>query len=222
MDSSVLQRYLTEVINQYRFAVLSLEMLRKSLDLHDLDIPDDKSVDDYVFLYAHAFLTHVASISKLLWPEARTRQRRPLAEERSEELRSILNISEDSPINNRRLRNHFEHYDERLDEWASEERRYYIDRIIAPIGTISGFDDKDYMRRFDPTTFQLFFHGESFDLLEAEKEIMIIGRSALDTRREIDAFPKGMLHAVCPECEKVRWDTSLTCSYCGAPVFEEF
>ena len=71
MDPSILQRYLTEIINQYRFAILSIERLRISLELDDMDIPDVKTVDDYVFLYAHAFLTHVANISKLLRPDMR-------------------------------------------------------------------------------------------------------------------------------------------------------
>jgi len=43
------------------------------------------------------------------------------------------------------FRNHFEHFDERLEEWAkSSERHNFVDSNIGPPNMIDGIDPKDY------------------------------------------------------------------------------
>ena len=49
-----------------------------------------------------------ANISKLLWPDKKF-------EARGKELRELLSVPTDSPITARDFRNHFEHFDERLE-----------------------------------------------------------------------------------------------------------
>jgi len=42
--------------------------------------------------------------------------------------------------------------------------------IMSP-GAISGIDINDFMRNLDPNTLTLTFHGDSYNLLDAEHEI---------------------------------------------------
>src|SRR5690348_10824095 len=46
------------------------------------------------------------------------------ASERSTILRDELRVADDSPLLDRRLRNHFEHFDMRIQEWASKTTRH--------------------------------------------------------------------------------------------------
>jgi hypothetical protein len=55
-----------------------------------------------------------ANISKLLWGNDSA------AAKRRSSLRRLLRVGDDSPLRNRRLRNHFEHFDERLEAWVRD------------------------------------------------------------------------------------------------------
>ncbi len=73
------------------------------------------------------------------------------------------------------MRNHFEHYDERLDDWwKTSEAHNHADMNI---GTITGLDPKDSFRALDPKTMEAIFWGERFDLrsivAEAERILPI-------------------------------------------------
>ncbi|KLO24395.1 hypothetical protein [Marinitoga sp. 1155] len=83
-----------------------------------------------------------------------------------------MKISEDSLIKSRKFRNHFEHFDERLDEWFKATENYnYVDSNIGDIKTINGIDVKDILRNFNPKNFELIFRGEKYELQPVIKEI---------------------------------------------------
>ena len=70
-------------------------------------------------------------------------------------------------LEDRRLRNHLEHYDERLDNWAaSSTNKNIVDGWVGARSGIggSGIADSDIMRLYDPATHTFVFRGESFDL----------------------------------------------------------
>jgi hypothetical protein len=70
-------------------------------------------------------------------------------------------------LKDRRLRNHLEHYDERLDDWVeSSPRRVYVDMSMGPkeAVTAGGIQDSEVMRLFDPKTWIFAFRGEEFNL----------------------------------------------------------
>ena len=87
-----------------------------------------------------------------------------------------MGIDDESALRSRKFRNHFEHYDERLEKWLmSSERHNYIDSNIGPIGSIPGFVVTDYIRNFDPTTWTLTFRGDRYELapvLRAVKDLL--------------------------------------------------
>lgn len=181
MDPFIKTIFLDEVKIQCEFALMSMNYLRGSLQRRD--ITDIHTRIMMVFHQAHAFLIHVANLSKLFWPDRKTIRKWPNAKIRGEELRKILKISENSPIKNRRFRNHFEHYDDRIEEWAvTSQRKNYADMNIMTPGGISGIDIKDFMRNLDPNALILTFHGDSYDLIDAESEIKRIFKILIGSR----------------------------------------
>jgi hypothetical protein len=72
-----------------------------------------------------------------------------LLPERGAELKVNLEVEEDSPLEPRTFRNHFEHFDLRLEQWAiSMEPRRCVDSNIASPGMISSIEPGDYLRHF--------------------------------------------------------------------------
>lgn len=55
-------------------------------------------------------LVAAGNVSKILWPNEKYKVR-------GEKLRQLLNVEKDNPLSNRKFRNHFEHYDERIEEY---------------------------------------------------------------------------------------------------------
>jgi hypothetical protein len=70
------------------------------------------------------------------------------------------------------MRNNYEDLDERIDRWRKESKRHnYSDYYIGPIGFISGVDDIDMFRGFDPDTSTVLFWGQSFNIKEILDEV---------------------------------------------------
>jgi hypothetical protein len=108
---------------------------------------------------AQALLVAAGNVSKLLWPP------NPKYQQRGRELRASLGVKEDSPLAPRTFRNHFEHFDERLEDWAtSSNRRSLVDSSVVPAGAIQGVDPGDFLRNLDPDTYSLTFRGDAYDL----------------------------------------------------------
>ncbi len=119
MDSFLMSVFITEVETQCAFALRAIEQLRRSLATQD---------SKAVFFYAQASLSSAGNVSKLLWPPS------PKIPDRGKKLRESRGISDDSPVAPRRFRNHFEHFDERLEEWAMTSKR----RNLVDIDLIAG------------------------------------------------------------------------------------
>ena len=111
-------------------------------------------------------LTAAANIAKAAWgSEGR------LAEERRP-LRESLSITDGSPIANVDLRNHLEHYDERLDRWyRTSEQHNHADYMVGPPMMISGIAPTDVFRHFDPVSGVVIFWGEHYNLSELVEAI---------------------------------------------------
>jgi hypothetical protein len=142
-----------------------------------------KAASDRLWYAVQAFLVAAGNISTLLWPSYRKGEGR--TPERGPELRAGLAVEEDSPLAPRTLRNHFEHFDERLEEWAvSPGPRKVVDSNIGPVSAISGYDPKSLLRHFDPATFTVIFRGETYDLPPVIEAIEAIHQRATEKLRE--------------------------------------
>jgi len=153
MEKMVLQIFQGEIEKQCKFAIIAIEQIKTGLANTNSDL-------DVVWYAIQNFLVAVANISKFFWPQY------PISQKRGEELRNSLGIKNDSPIGPRKFRNHFEHFDERLEDWATSSKRHnFIDSNIGPLNMmIAGIDQQDFLRNFDPTTWTLTFRGDKYEL----------------------------------------------------------
>lgn len=150
--------YVGEVEHQIHYAKMCFENYKKARQ--DGDIP-------LIFFYVHHFVVHAANIDKLLMPKPTNPRMKILG--KYFDLASI-NLKEF-----RRLRNHLEHFDERLDNWVlNHEGHTFFDMNLVD-GT-RGFPEKAFLRAMDGDVFK--FYGESYDLslmfdqlAEIEKQI---------------------------------------------------
>lgn len=127
--------------------------------------------EDHVELWSaiQSILVAAANVSKILWPQ------RELSTARGKKLRTLLNIDDSNLLSDRKLRNHFEHYDERIEKWFEKNGSgVYMDMSIDPFESIWGSNLDNRHRVYNPVTQVLTFRGESVDLaaiLKALEEI---------------------------------------------------
>jgi hypothetical protein len=160
-----------EAQKQARMAYMSaknIDYYLKELfsEANSFDFNKDIEDKDQFWLNIQSFLICSANVSKLLWGEyGKSHERK--------EVRALLQTGDKSELRSRRLRNHFEHYDQRLIDWNKESKTKSIaQNIIAPEGTLDDvMDKKDMMRYYDPSTGIVTFRGETFKLGPVSKEI---------------------------------------------------
>ncbi|NJE47332.1 hypothetical protein E3E35_07955 [Thermococcus sp. GR7] len=173
VEKQLLRMYIYELHLQARFAQYAYnQMIRSLCGLLNLSPQDDSALKETlrleVFYNAHSFLTHVANISKILAPD-KGRKRKEILEELGL-LEKELEIHKA-----RRLRNHLEHYDERLEKWFGESKAHnYADMNIMPRSAIVGIDPKDFLRNLDPETLHFMFQAEDYDLQKLKAEVDLI------------------------------------------------
>ena len=112
-----------------------------------------------------SILSASANVSKILWPDKRRKLR-------GEYLRRLLNIDEKHILSDRSVRNSFEHYDERLEDWFEENDTCgYCD--LALEAQIPGLlmPPKKSHRSYDQYTHELKFREEKINLRELLAEL---------------------------------------------------
>ena len=114
---------------------------------------ESRSAIPDIFFHLHHFLSHAAMVDKILDPKPGT--------ERYLTLSGKINLSGLDLKSFRKLRNHLEHFDERLEKWVSEYDGYPFFDMNLVTGT-KGFPKQAFLRALDAHTFK--FHGEDYDL----------------------------------------------------------
>ena len=160
-----------------------MEVFRKEMDKFKLE---NDVLSNHLWYSLQNFLVAVGNISKIFWVYPKDGDAPTSSEqhgmERAEKLRKIYLVDEEPPYKSRKFRNHFEHFDQRIDDWAtSSTRKCFVDSNICPKGSIVGMDQNDEFRNLDPQTFTLTFAGKEYELLpvyEAIKELhqIVIGK----------------------------------------------
>jgi hypothetical protein len=136
--------YVREALKQLEFAKRSFAEFEEAEALDDVAS---------IFFHLHHFIVHVTNVDKLLDPKP--------GSERAILLKGLIDFSsiDFKPI--RRLRNHLEHFDERLDMWVKNfDGQTFFDMNIVT-GT-RGFPEKAFLRALDGRIFK--FHGENYEL----------------------------------------------------------
>jgi hypothetical protein len=117
----------------------------------------------------HEALGHSAALSRFFFPAAVT----PLARARAARLRRTFEVADNSPLQNRDLRNALEHFDERLDEYLLGDIAGYI--LPEPLVEDAGLADDGcghIFRLVDPDAeiFVLLGRKHSFGAMRQEAE----------------------------------------------------
>ncbi len=136
--------YLREAICQLEYAKRSYSEFQKAKELNDTFS---------VFYNLHHFIIHVTNVDKLFDAKAGTN--------REAILRSFSKLPELDLKPIRKLRNHLEHFDERLDTWVlNHDGHAFFDNNI--VTGSKGFPEKVFLRALDGDVYK--FYGESFQL----------------------------------------------------------
>ena len=122
MDEFVKNVFLLELKRQVYFADKASKQIDLAIQMFEAPIsqpPDTEillAIESDVFRNIHSFLSHASNVSKILWPSKKANS------ERGDELRKELGLSPDNVLKKRALRDHLEHFDERMDAWAQQSK----------------------------------------------------------------------------------------------------
>lgn len=148
MEQMLREAMLRQIAEQCVAAMMAVQLLNAALGRLDeervhrqqhggmADPQQTEITRDQLWFSNHALLNAAANVSKHLWPARRKRQAvQDAFPDRGEELRAILGVDDNSPLNTRDVRNDFEHADERLEEWWPDNANHNLaTRTIGPIG----------------------------------------------------------------------------------------
>jgi hypothetical protein len=142
--------FVFEIAQQAKIAIRASERLRAA---------DDHFDNLEVWSSIQSILIAAANVSKILWPSRKS------SVARGEMLRALLKVDDQNLLSDRNFRNHFEHYDERIEDWFEKNRSaVYTDLSISPFKSIWGNDPSSHHRAYNPLTQTLTFRGEAVDL----------------------------------------------------------
>ena len=142
--------FIGEIVKQTKIAKRADERLQANNDNFD---------ELEVWCSIQSILVAAGNVSKILWPSRKS------SAARGEKLRSLLDIDKCNILSDRKLRNHFEHYDERIEDWFEKSRSLgYIDSRIDPLQSNFSNNNTNIHRIYNPLTQTLTFRGESIDL----------------------------------------------------------
>jgi hypothetical protein len=118
-----------------------------------------------VFFHLHHFLVHASNIDRILDTKSGTDRHTILA--------GHVDLSGIDLKPFRRLRNHLEHFDERLDRWVHEfDGHAFFDMNIMT--GAKGFPEKAFLRDLDGETFK--FLGEDYNMTNLYQIVLEIDR----------------------------------------------
>ena len=150
--------YIGEAVHQIRYAKMCFAAYKQAKQNNDIPL---------VFFHVHHFVVHTANLDKVLDPKP--------PNPRTQILKEFIDFAGVDLKMLRRLRNHLEHFDERLDDWVT----HYHGEPFFDMNLVDGaldFPEKAFLRAMDGDVFK--FYGESYDLeklfaqlLEIEKRI---------------------------------------------------
>jgi len=182
MDEFIESIYLRELIQQCQFAISSVARMDECLS--------NRSPGEF-FREAGDFLQHSSAVSRILWPPgSKNRGKKKRAKQRGAHLRTKLVVPENHALQARNLRDHFEHFDERLDDWAeTSPHKNIVDNMIGPRNAIGGnaIKDEDIMRMYDPNTKEIVFRGEKFNAQDLINGVQDVQARATARLGEIEA-----------------------------------
>ena len=160
MDLFLLRTFQRQAALQCKFVLTAANEVNNALKARN---------SEGVFYALQNFLNAAANVAKALWGGGGK------LEQARKPLRDSIGIGDDSPLRVVTMRHNFEHFDERLDRWWKESSTHnHMDIVIGPSNSVAGLAEIDKFRHFDPTTTNLIFWGEEFNLQKIVDEVQKI------------------------------------------------
>ena len=136
-----------EIVTQSKFAANAAGRLAESSDQIE------------VWGSIQSIMVAAGNVSKILWPVGKQYK------ERGKQLRDLIGIDVDNLLSDRTFRNHFEHYDERIEDWFDgNDSAVYTDQSIDPLERSPFGLPRFAHRSYNPVSQVLRFRDESIDL----------------------------------------------------------
>ena len=153
MHPFVLACFQVEVAYQCRAALTAYSALKQAAadcQLAGSDLPTTLAARDRIWFAVDALLNAAANISKLLWSKggASAKRRKPL--------RDSLNVSDSSVLRDRELRNHFEHFDHRLETYLQAGPTPLGIRNVGSLQALQ-LSHTDMFQHYDPVSGEIAF-----------------------------------------------------------------
>lgn len=149
--------FVSEIVLQTKIAIKASERLQVA----------NKNLDNIeVWGAIQSILVATGNVSKIIWPSAKTDK------PRGEMLRKILKVEENNLLSERKFRNHFEHYDSRLEDFFKKQSNgsiNYIDLAMNP--SLSGHGLENTHRGYNAFNNTLLYRGDSLDINELTKAL---------------------------------------------------
>lgn len=147
--------YVESLLNKTRSILNDVESLNKFWEKGYYDCKNDNTILD---LFQNIIL-NVGGISRFFWPS----NDKGYYKIRAEKLRKVYNVNELSILKNRDMRNHIEHFDEKLDDFLE---KFTIGTVMQKyVGPITYVDD-------NRTFFRAYFYDKQiFKMLNVEYKI---------------------------------------------------
>lgn len=123
------------------------------------------------------FINRAAMVSKMLWPISKA----AFAKRRGKMLREALSVNDGISLNSKTLRNHLEHFDERIDKWYQKSGFViYADRNVGPrdMNILPGKATEAIFRHYSPADGIYSFHGDEVSIPLMGDELRRIHDSA--------------------------------------------
>ncbi len=127
-------------------------------------LPINPSGFDHVEVWCsiQSILAAAGNVSKILWSTSSTETKA-----RSKNLRKMLSIEDDNILSDRKFRNHFEHYDERIQTWfENRSSGVYVDLAFNPFEPTPWEIPQFYHRAYNQVDKIVTFRDETLDLKE--------------------------------------------------------
>lgn len=142
--------FMGEIVLQSKIAKRAAERLS--------DIDDD--IDNVeVWCSIQSILVAAGNVSKILWPQKKEYN------SRGERLRKLLKVDNCNILADRKFRNHFEHYDERIEIWfKNQSSSVYTDLAMNPSLSSFGSMTFKYHRGYNSFNNTIVFRNETLDL----------------------------------------------------------
>jgi len=138
--------FISEIVIQSKIAEMAADQLTKTSDPIE------------VWGSIQLILVAAANVSKILWPVDKYLSR-------GKHLRELLGVDDDNMLSKRTFRNHFEHYDDRIEKWFEKSSSaVYIDSEINSFEPTPWSLPRFVHRSYNPSSKMLSFRGESIDV----------------------------------------------------------